>query len=139
MPHKRNPVKSENLCSLAKRLRTNILPALENISLEHERDLTNSANERIIIPETIILTHYMIRNLTEIISGMEFLEENIARNIQISPAIFMEKKMMDLITEEGFGRQEAYQQAKKSTLDTDPRQYIGLSKQIVDRVIKSLQ
>jgi adenylosuccinate lyase len=139
MPHKRNPVKSENLCSLAKRLRTNILPALENISLEHERDLTNSANERIIIPETIILTHYMIRNLIEIISGMEFLEENITKNIQINPAIYMEKKMMDLIIEEGFGRQEAYQQAQNNTLDTDPRRYIGLSEQIVDRVIKSLQ
>ncbi|MFX0053111.1 MAG: adenylosuccinate lyase, partial [Candidatus Hermodarchaeota archaeon] len=56
MPHKRNPNKCENLCAIAKRVRTNILPALENISLEHERDLTNSANERIIIPETVILT-----------------------------------------------------------------------------------
>ncbi|MFX0183952.1 MAG: adenylosuccinate lyase [Candidatus Hodarchaeota archaeon] len=138
MPHKRNPHKCENLCAIAKRVRTNILPALENISLEHERDLTNSANERIIIPETVILTHYMIKQATFIFGELEFFEENIKRNLQASPSIFMEKRMMELIRE-GHGRQEAYEKAKTSFRPGDPESYLGLSITTVDKVIEALK
>ncbi|MHA1977446.1 MAG: adenylosuccinate lyase [Candidatus Hodarchaeales archaeon] len=141
MPHKRNPVLSENLCSLAKRVRTNILPALENISLEHERDLTNSANERIIIPETVILTHFMIKRITGIFVGLDIYPENIRMNVQIDPAIFMEKKMVELVTEQGLGRQEAYSLAKNiiSEEKIDPETYIGLSGQIILKTIDFLR
>ena len=137
MPHKRNPHKCENLCSLAKRLRTNILPILENIWLEHERDLTNSANERIVIPETVILTHYLIQQLNIILDGLEFFEENIKKNLLSSHNIYMEKKMMQLINE-GHGRQEAYNRAKLEVKQQDPASYIGLSKEIVDSVIQKI-
>ena len=139
MGHKKNPISSENLCSLAKRLRTNILPALENISLEHERDMSNSGNERIIIPETLILTHYMVLRMSQVIRNLIFFEANIERNLNMNPAIFMEKKMVELITKEGLGRQEAYKIAKSTFSETDPSEYIGLSKQIVSRVIKKLK
>ncbi|PWI46599.1 adenylosuccinate lyase [Candidatus Heimdallarchaeota archaeon B3_Heim] len=141
MPHKRNPILSENLCSLAKRVRTNILPALENISLEHERDLTNSANERIIIPETVILTHFMIKRITRIIVGLDLFPENIRKNVHIDPAIFMEKKMVELVTEQGLGRQEAYSRAKNfiSKEKIDPEMYLGLSEQIVLKTIELLR
>ncbi len=141
MPHKRNPVLSENLCSLAKRVRTNILPALENISLEHERDLTNSANERIIIPETVILTHFMVKRMTKILAGLEFYHKNIRKNVQIDPAIFMEKKMVELVTHQGLGRQAAYSQAKNYVSDEkiDPESYIGLSGQIILKTIEALR
>ncbi len=138
MPHKKNPIRSENLCSIAKRLRTNVLPSLENISLEHERDLTNSASERIIIPETVVLTHYMIKQITLIIRDLCFFEENIKRNLQLSPDIFMEKWMIELI-KEGYGRQEAYEKAKTLQKKDDPRSYLGLSEKIVNRVIKTLK
>ncbi|MHA1967954.1 MAG: adenylosuccinate lyase [Candidatus Hodarchaeales archaeon] len=137
MPHKRNPYKCENLCSLAKRLRTNILPVLENISLEHERDLTNSANERIIIPETVILTHYLIQQLSFILNGLEFFEENIKNNLLSSQNIYMEKIMMQLI-KEGHGRQEAYNRAKLAVEQQDPASYIGLSKEIVEKVLQEI-
>jgi len=138
MPHKRNPRKCENLCALAKRLRTNILPALENISLEHERDLSNSANERIIIPETVILTHYMIKQATFIFGELDYFEDSIKRNLLASPSIFMEKKMMELIRE-GHGRQEAYEKAKTSFQPDDPESYLGLSVTTVDKVIEALK
>ncbi|MHA1512987.1 MAG: adenylosuccinate lyase [Candidatus Hodarchaeales archaeon] len=138
MGHKKNPISSENLCSLAKRLRTNILPALENISLEHEREMSNSGNERIIIPETFILTHYMILRVSQVIQTFVFFESNIERNLNMNPAIFMEKKMVELITKEGLGRQEAYKKAKTTFSDTKPSDYIGLSQKIVARVIKKL-
>ncbi|MFW9854342.1 MAG: adenylosuccinate lyase [Candidatus Thorarchaeota archaeon] len=139
MPHKRNPHKSENLCALAKRLRTNILPALENISLEHERDITNSANERIIVPETIILTHYMILQAVYILKNLEFFEENIKGNLAKQPGILMEKKMMQLI-KEGYGRQEAYQAAKKALNEADsPSSYLGLAVETTNNVIEVLR
>lgn len=138
MPHKRNPCKAESLCSLAKRLRSNILPALENISLEHERDLSNSANERIIIPETIILTHYMIKQASFIINGLEFFEENIRRNTSLSPSIFMEKKMMELI-KDGLGRQQAYFKAKELYTQEDPKSYLGSSIEIVQKGLSELR
>jgi adenylosuccinate lyase len=139
MGHKKNPISSENLSSIAKRLRTNILPALENISLEHERDMSNSGNERIIIPETFILTHYMILRIGKVIRNMIFFEENIERNLNMNPSIFMEKKMIELIKNEGLGRQEAYEKAKSTFSSTDPYEYIGLSKEIVSRVIEKLK
>jgi adenylosuccinate lyase len=138
LPHKRNPHKCENLCALAKRLRTNILPALENISLEHERDLSNSANERIIIPETVILTHYMIKQAKFIFGDIDFFEASIKRNLLASPSIFMEKKMMELIRK-GHGRQEAYEKAKTSFQPDDPESYLGLSVTTVDKVIEALK
>ncbi|MHA1444387.1 MAG: adenylosuccinate lyase [Candidatus Hodarchaeales archaeon] len=138
MGHKKNPISSENLCSLAKRLRTNILPALENISLEHEREMSNSGNERIIIPETFILTHYMILRISQVIQTLVFFKTNIERNLNMNPAILMEKKMVELITKEGLGRQEAYEKAKTTFSDTKPSDYIGLSQKIVARVIKKL-
>jgi adenylosuccinate lyase len=139
MGHKKNPISSENLCSLAKRLRTNILPALENISLEHERDMSNSGNERIIIPETFILTHYMILRISKVLRNLEFFEKNIEQNLTMNPEIFMEKRMIELIIKEGLGRQEAYQKAKSTFSKSDPSEYIGLSHKIVDRVIKELK
>lgn len=139
MPQKRNPHKSENLCALAKRLRTNILPALENISLEHERDITNSANERIIVPETIILTHYMILQAIYILEGLEFFENNIQRNLQKEPHVFMEKKMMQLIRD-GYGRQEAYQLAKQANIELfDPSSYLGLTIKTIEKVVEVLK
>jgi adenylosuccinate lyase len=110
---------------------------LENISLEHERDLTNSANERIVIPETVILTHYLIQQLSFILNSLEFFEENIKNNLLSSQNIYMEKIMMQLI-KEGHGRQEAYNRAKLVVEQQDPASYIGLSKEIVEKVLQNI-
>ena len=70
MPQKRNPHKSENLCGIARVLRSNVMVAMENIALEHERDLTNSSSERMILPESFLLIDYSLRQMTNLIQNL---------------------------------------------------------------------
>lgn len=109
MPHKRNPHKSERICSLARNLRMDLQVALENIALEHERDLTNSANERVIFPEAFILSDYMLAQMEMIIEGLEFFPENIKRNLGMSRGLVMAERLMIALTQKGMGRQAAHE------------------------------
>ena len=109
MPHKRNPHKSERICSLARVLKSNIIPALDNIVLEDERDLTNSANERIIFAENFILLDYMIIQLTSIIEEVEFDEIKIEENLNLTKGAVLSEKIMVNLVEKGIGRQEGHE------------------------------
>jgi adenylosuccinate lyase len=109
MPQKRNPHKSERICSIARIIRSYIAPSLENISLEHERDLTNSAAERIIFPEAFILTDYMLRQLNEILSTLVIREDNVKRNLELTGGLIMSERIMIALVEKGIGRQEAHE------------------------------
>jgi adenylosuccinate lyase len=116
MPHKRNPHKSERVCSLARLVRANVQTAIENIALEHERDLTNSANERAIFGESFIATDYMALELTKILQGLEFFPENIEKNLALTHGLIMAERLMIALTDEGvmgkgkaMGRQEAHE------------------------------
>ena len=108
MPHKRNPHKSERICSLARLVRANTMTALENIALEHERDLTNSANERAIFGESFVAADYMTLQLTKILEGLEFFPENIGRNLELTHGLIMAERLMIALTEK-MGRQEAHE------------------------------
>lgn len=112
MPHKRNPHKSERICSLARIVRANVQTALENIPLEHERDLTNSANERFIFPESFIITDYMLAQLSSILPGLRFFPENIKKNLELTKGLIMAERVMMALTEKGAGRQEAHEAAR---------------------------
>lgn len=162
MPHKRNPHKSERICSLARVVRANVQVALENIPLEHERDLTNSANERVIFPESFIATDYMAKQMTAILSNLEFFPENIKKNLELSKGLIMAERLMIELTKKGMGRQEAHelvrgmaQEAFKSgrhlrdvVLEKNiisekeadeifsPETYIGDAEKIVENVLK---
>jgi adenylosuccinate lyase len=109
MPHKRNPHKSERICSLARILKSNVITALDNIVLEDERDLTNSANERIIFGENFILLDYMINQLTEIIEEVEFDEIKIEENLNLTKGAVLSEKIMINLVEKGIGRQEGHE------------------------------
>lgn len=109
MPHKRNPHKSERVCSLARIVRANTLTAMENISLEHERDLTNSANERAIFGESFVCLHYMILEISKILVGLEFNYDRIKNNLEITDGLIMAERLMIVLTEKGMGRQEAHE------------------------------
>jgi len=109
MPHKRNPHKSERICSLARIVRANVQTALENMPLEHERDLTNSANERFIFPESFIVTDYMAKQMTSLLDGLQFFPENIQRNLELTKGLVMAERVMMALVAKGMGRQEAHE------------------------------
>ncbi len=109
MPHKRNPHKSERICSLARVLKSNVITALDNIVLEDERDLTNSANERIIFAENFILLDYMINQLKKNIEEVEFDELKIEENLNLTKGAVLSEKIMVNLVEKGIGRQEGHE------------------------------
>lgn len=109
MPHKRNPFKCERICGLARIIRASVLPSLETIALEHERDLTNSSVERITIPEGLILIDYMLRLMTDILEGLRFNRENIERNLHLTLGLCLTERIMMELVRKGMGRQEAHE------------------------------
>ena len=116
MPHKRNPHKSERICSLARVLKSNVIPALDNIILEDERDLTNSANERIIFSENFILLDFMINQLTDIVLGVEFDEFKIEENLNLTKGASLSEKVMVNLVKKGIGRQEGHEILRKAAI-----------------------
>lgn len=113
MPHKRNPHKSERVCSLARLVRANVQTALENIPLEHERDLTNSANERFIFPESFIVTDYMAKEMAAVLEGLQFFPENIKKNLELTRGLVMAERIMMELVMKGTGRQEAHEAVRE--------------------------
>ncbi len=109
MPHKRNPHKSERVCSLARLVRANVQTAIENIALEHERDLTNSANERAIFAESFIAVDYMCLEMTKILGSLDFYPDNIRRNLELTGGLIMAERVMIHLVDTGMGRQEAHE------------------------------
>ncbi len=113
MPHKRNPHKTERVCGLARLIRSNVVPALETITLEHERDISNSSLERIIIPEGFILTDYILRQMTGILRDAVFDYENIKRNLNLTRGLCLTEKVMIELVEKGIGRQDAHEMLRR--------------------------
>ncbi|MHA1836243.1 MAG: adenylosuccinate lyase [Candidatus Odinarchaeia archaeon] len=109
MPHKRNPHKSERICGLSRIIISNVFPALENVALEHERDLTNSAPERIILPENFILLDYMLRQLLMILKNLKLDSDSIERNLNLTKGLIMAEKIMIELVKKGIGRQGAHE------------------------------
>lgn len=108
MPHKRNPVGSENLSGLARVVRSNALAALEDIALWHERDISHSSVERIIIPDSSILVDYILDRLTSILEGLQVYPEKMRENIALSFGLYNSQRVMLALTERGFSREDAY-------------------------------
>ena len=113
MPHKRNPHKTERVGGLARLIRSNVVPALETIALEHERDISNSSLERIIIPEGFILTDYILRQMTAIIRDAVFDYTNIERNLNLTLGLCLTEKVMIELVEKGIGRQDAHEMLRR--------------------------
>ncbi|WP_297436380.1 adenylosuccinate lyase [Thermococcus sp.] len=109
MPHKRNPILSEKVSGLARVLYSNVIPALLNNPLWHERDLTNSSVERVILPESFVLLDEMLKSMKKVLSGLEFFPENIKRNLYMTHNLIMAEPLMLKLTEKGMGRQEAHE------------------------------
>ena len=116
MPHKRNPHKSERICSLARILKSNVIASLDNIILEDERDLTNSASERVLFPENFTYLDFMVQQLINNLKGLEFNEENIEKNLNLTKGACLAEKIMVNLVERGIGRQDAHEILRQAAI-----------------------
>ena len=116
MPHKRNPVGCENLSGLARVVRTNALAALENVALWHERDISHSSVERVIIPDSTILVDYMLNRLAGILSGLQVYPERMRENLNRSYGLYNSQNVLIKLTEKGMSREDAYALVQKNAM-----------------------
>jgi len=116
MPHKRNPVGCENLSGLARVVRTNALAAMENVALWHERDISHSSVERVIIPDSTILVDYMLNRLTGILSGLQVYPERMRENLSRSYGLYNSQNVLIKLTEKGMTREDAYALVQKNAM-----------------------
>ena len=117
MPHKKNPVLSENLCGLARVVRNNVNTAMENIVLWHERDISHSSAERIIFPDSLILTDFMISRLNNIFENLVVKTDNMKKNTNLFGGIVYSQKVMLALVENGLKRETAYEIVQRNALD----------------------
>ena len=108
MPHKRNPVSSEQICGLARVVRANSLAAFENIALWHERDISHSSVERVILPDSTILADYMLHKTTEIVANMKVFPERMIRNLNATLGLVFSGQVLQDLVEHGAPREDAY-------------------------------
>lgn len=109
MPHKRNPVASENMCGLARLLRSYVTPALENIALWHERDISHSSVERVILPDAAITLDYMFHRFAGVIEGLQVYPDRMKANMAKTADIVCSQRVVVALTKKGLPKQEAYE------------------------------
>ncbi|MGK7925638.1 MAG: adenylosuccinate lyase [Spirulina sp.] len=108
MPHKRNPIKSERLTGMARILRGNAIAALENVALWHERDISHSSVERVILPDSCILVHFMLRDITNLVKNLLVYPENMQRNMNVYGGVIFSQRLLLALVEKGMSREDAY-------------------------------
>ncbi len=118
MPHKRNPMMSERVAGLARVVRGNAMAALENMALWHERDLTHSSVERIIIPDSCILLDYMLNKITAVVSGLLIYEDHMMENINRTRGLIFSQELMLILLGKGMLRDEAYRLVQRNAMQS---------------------
>ena len=116
MPHKRNPISAENLSGLARVVRSNSLAALENVALWHERDISHSSVERIIIPDSTILVDYMLARFTRLVERLFVYPKNMERNMALSRGLFHSETVMLALVGKGVTRETAYHYVQRNAM-----------------------
>ena len=116
MPHKKNPVLSENLTGLARLIRASVIPALENVALWHERDISHSSVERNIGPDTTITLDFALNRLNEIVKSMKISSKNMKRNLELTKGLFFSQRVLLELTSKGLKRQTAYKIVQKCAM-----------------------
>ncbi|MCD6447867.1 MAG: adenylosuccinate lyase [Thermoplasmata archaeon] len=166
MPHKRNPITCEQICGLARVIRSNLLPAWENAVQWHERDLCNSSAERFIIPHALVLTDWILFKMRKVFSSLKVNPEKMAENIEISKGLIFTEAIMIKLVEKGMSRQEAHEIMRQCAMEAlekemhlknvlkekreivekiddidalfNPRNYIGKAEEIVEITLKEI-
>ena len=116
MPHKKNPILSENLTGLARLIRSAVVPALENVALWHERDISHSAVERNIGPDTTIAMDFALDRLNSVIKNLNVYPKNMLKNLNITNGIFFSQRVLLELTNVGFTREQAYLVVQKNAM-----------------------
>jgi adenylosuccinate lyase len=108
MPHKRNPIRSERLTGMARIVRANAVAALENVALWHERDISHSSVERMILPDSSTVTHFMLVETTDLVKHLLVYPENMKRNMNLYGGVIFSQRVMLALVEKGTSREDAY-------------------------------
>ena len=116
MPHKRNPIVSENLCGLARLVRANSLAAMENVALWHERDISHSSVERVIMPDSTILIDYMLAKVTDLIKHLVVYPANMKRNLELTGGLVYSQRLLLALIDKGAQRKESYEAVQRNAM-----------------------
>lgn len=135
MPHKRNPISAENLSGLARVVRANAAAAMENIALWHERDISHSSVERIIIPDSTILIDYMLSRFTSLVDRLIVYPENMKRNMGLSKGLHHSETVMLALVNKGLSREDAYRLVQRNAMEVWKRGGDFKERLIADREI----
>jgi adenylosuccinate lyase len=139
MPHKRNPVVSERLCGLARVVRSAAVVGLENVALWHERDISHSSAERIVIPDALLALDYMLDRFAWLMEGLVVFPERMRRNLEASHHLFFSQRVLLALVESGLGRDEAYRLVQRHAMraweeDQDFRELVRADPEIAEHV-----
>ncbi|MBL8037754.1 MAG: adenylosuccinate lyase [Nitrospira sp.] len=116
MPHKRNPIVSENLCGLARLVRANSLAAMENVALWHERDISHSSVERVIMPDSTILVDYMLAKVTDLIEHLVVYPDRMRRNLELTGGLVYSQRLLLALIDKGAQRKESYEAVQRNAM-----------------------
>ena len=113
MPHKKNPISAENLTGLSRLLRSYVPPVLENISLWHERDISHSSVERVILPDSFILLHYALTRLETLLKSLQINKDKMKENLESSQGRLYSSQLLNALVQKGLPRSKAYPLVQK--------------------------
>jgi adenylosuccinate lyase len=116
MPHKRNPIGCEQICGLARLVRANCQAAFENVALWHERDISHSSVERVILPDSFIALDHMLRRFTRIVRGMEVHTDRMRHNLNLSRGVVFSGSVLLVLAQKGVSREQAYDWVQRNAM-----------------------
>jgi adenylosuccinate lyase len=121
MPHKRNPISSENLSGLARLVRSNASAALANVALWHERDISHSSVERVIIPDSTILIDYMLNRLTGVVGRLVVYPERMRQNLDMTKGLIFSQQILLALARKGVSREDAYRMVQNNAMEASEK------------------
>jgi adenylosuccinate lyase len=142
MPHKRNPIISERICGMARIVRANSLVGLENIALWHERDISHSSAERVVLPDSSIALDYMLQKATSLIDGLVVYAERMLENLAATRGLIFSGQLLLALTQKGVSRESAYEMVQRNAMrvwdeDEDFQKLVKADGDIVGQLSKS--
>jgi len=116
MPHKRNPILSERICGMARVVRANSIVGLENVALWHERDISHSSAERVVLPDSSIATDYMLHKMASLVDGLVAFPDRMLENLKLTRGLIFSGQLLLALTQAGVSREEAYEWVQRNAM-----------------------